>query len=151
MIAEPINNKEGVSVLSSFGVSYDLNQFIDVPKPQFRTQMPRLSFSKGDQLSQNEALQKLFDGVSAFRLRISPDGWTLALDTEGPCNMTFSPAGVRTHHPLGRLLRQQGLEPPLSFLVAWEEDAGCWIAQYDGLTPPLPGKQTAKCRKRGRS
>ena len=110
MIAEPINNKEGVSVLSSFGVSYDLNQFIDVPKPQFRTQ-----------------------------------------DTEGPCNMTFSPAGVRTHHPLGRLLRQQGLEPPLSFLVAWEEDAGCWIAQYDGLTPPLPGKQTAKCRKRGRS
>lgn len=121
---------------------YDFEDFLDVPEPESRTQKPRLSFSKDDQFAQNETLHKAMNGVRSFRLRISSDGRTLVLDPQGPCNMTFTPVGVRTHHPLGRLLRERGLEPPLSFLASWEEELHCWIARYDGLTPP-PGKQAA--------
>lgn len=127
---------------------YDFNEFLDVPEPESRAQKPRLSFSKDDQFAQNETLRKAMNGVSSFRLRISPDGRTLMLDPQGPCNMTFTPAGVRTHHPLGRLLRERGLEPPLSFLTFWEEDLHCWIARYDGLTPPpAPGKRVPAAAK----
>ena len=50
----------------------------------------------------------------------------------------FTNAGVRTHHPFGDLLRQKGLEPPLSYLMCWREDLDCWVGQYDGLTAPTP-------------
>ena len=128
-------------MLNRYGCPYNLEDFQDVPEPESRAQKPRLTFSRDDQFTQNEALHKALTGVCAFRLRISPDGRTLTLDPQGPCNVTFTPAGVRTHHPLGRLLRERGLEPPLSFFVSWEEELHCWVARYDGLTPP-PGKQT---------
>lgn len=126
-----------------------LREFIDVPEPQSRTQLLRLSLSKYDVLSQNEALKRALGGVSSFRLRISPDGRTLALDPEGSGNMTFSGAGVRTHHPLGDMLRQRGLKPPLTFRVAWSEETRCWLARYEGLNPPppLPGRRKAGRRK----
>ena len=114
------------------------------------TQALRLSFSKADQLSQNKALREALGGVSGFHLRISPDGRTLLLDPEGKCNMTFTAAGVRTHHPLGKLLRKQKLEPPVSFLVDWAEDLHCWVAQYDGLTPP-PVNREPKSPAKGRN
>lgn len=140
-------------MLSPFGHPLDLNEFVDVPEPCPHAQALRLSFSKSDQLTQNGALRKALNGTSAFRMRISPDSRTLILDPEGPSNMTFTAAGVRTHRPLGTLLRQQGLEPPLSFLVVWAEELHCWIAQYDGLTSPpdsLTAKNPAKPR-RGRN
>lgn len=126
-----------------------LQEFIDVPEPQSRTQPLRLTMSKYDVLSQNEALKRTLGGVSTFRLRISPDGRTLALDPEGSGNVTFSRAGVRTHHPLGDMLRQRGLKPPLTFRVAWSEEARCWLARYEGLNPPppLPGRRKAGRRK----
>lgn len=106
---------------------------MDVPEPHTNAQVLRLSFSKKDQLSQNPALQKALDGVKEFRLKISPDGRFLLLDPEGPYNMTFTPQGVQTHHPLGELLQKQGLELPVSFRVNWIDPLHCWVAQYNVL------------------
>ena len=97
-------------MLEQFNCPYSLEEFTDVPEPRSNFQELRLSFSKNDQLSQNPAFQKALEGIDTFRLRISPDGRTLLLFPEGPYNMTFTSKGVRTHHPLGRILRQQGLE-----------------------------------------
>lgn len=130
-----------------FDCPYSIQEFIDVPEPRSHTQVLRLSMSKYDALSQNEALKKTWGETRAFRLRLSPDGRTLALDPEGASNMTFSRAGVRTHHPLGDMLRQRGLKPPLTFLVAWSEEQRCWMARYDGLNPP---PVLARRRKEGR-
>lgn len=129
----------------------DLAQFEEVPSPHTYNGIYRLSFSRGDQLSQNDSFHKKLDGRDAFRLRISPDGRMLAMDTEGDCNLTFTPSGVRTHHPLGALLRQRGLEAPLSYRMSWSDDLHCWIGQYDGLpSPPAPKKvpPTPKPRQR---
>lgn len=62
--------------------------------------------------------------------------------------MTFTSKGVRTHHPLGRILRQQGLEMPISFRVIWAEEPRCWVAQYEGLTRPPAGKPIPSPHKR---
>lgn len=72
-------------------------------------------------------------------------GWT----RKGPHNLNFTPAGVRTHHPLGEKLREKGLETPLSYLMCWREDLDCWVGQYDGLTAPapVPAPQSGKRRK----
>ena len=109
--------KEVYNMLEQFNCPYSLEEFTNVPEPRSNFQELRLSFSKNDQLSQNPAFQKALEGIDTFRLRISPDGRTLLLFPEGPYNMTFTSKGVRTHHPLGRILRQQGLEMPISFRV----------------------------------
>ena len=105
--------------------------------------------SAEDRLSQNDSFHRALQGTAAFRLQLSSDGCFLRLDPRGPENLTFTPAGVRTHHPLGDLLRRKGLEPPLSYLMCWREDLDCWVGQYDGLTAPtpLPKPQATKRQK----
>ena len=119
-------------------LSYDLSSFLDVPEPRAREKLPCLSLSKDDRLSQNRALRQALCGVSTFRLRLSPDGRALTLAPEEGGNLTFTAAGVRTHHPLGELLRKKGLELPATFRMEWLEERRCWVGQYEGLAAPPP-------------
>ncbi len=130
-------------------LEFDFSCFEDVPSPAARSTACRLTLSLEDRLSQNEAFRRALQGTNAFRLQISPDGRLLRLDPKGPHNLVFTPAGVRTHHPLGEMLRQKGLEMPLSYLMRWREDLDCWVGQYDGLaTPaPIPKPRSRKRRK----
>ncbi|MEF2794358.1 MAG: hypothetical protein U0N62_02660, partial [Hydrogeniiclostridium sp.] len=63
-------------------------------------------------------------------------------------NLTFSKAGIRTHHPLGDMLRRKGMEPPLSYVLCWREDLDCWVGQYDGLAAPAPVPVPQRGRRR---
>lgn len=119
-------------------LDFDFSLFEDVPSPKSHNTVCRLTLAAEDRLSQNEAFHRALQGTTAFRLQVSSDGRFLRLDPNGPCNLTFTNAGVRTHHPFGDLLRQKGLEPPLSYLMCWREDLDCWVGQYDGLTAPTP-------------
>lgn len=132
--------------------SIDLSTFLDVSAPHTSQPIYRLTLSKVDQLSQNNAFCQATKDVADFHLRLSPDGRTIALSQEEPHNLTFTPAGVRTHHPLGNMLRQLGLELPVSYRMVWREDLNCWLGQYDGLCTPPPVKKladSAKKRQRG--
>ena len=130
-------------------LNFDFSLFEEVPPPQFRTAVCRLTLSKKDHLCRNDAFHRALQGAASFHLQISPDGRFLRLDPKGPVNLTFTPAGVRTHHPLGEKLREKGLETPLSYLMCWREDLDCWVGQYDGLTAPapVPAPQSGKRRK----
>ena len=119
-------------------LNFDFSLFEEVPPPQFRTAVCRLTLSKKDHLCQNDAFHRALQGAASFHLQISPDGRFLRLDPKGPVNLTFTPAGVRTHHPLGDLLRVKGLEPPLAYCMCWREDLDCWVGQYEGLSVPAP-------------
>ena len=119
-------------------LDFDFSLFEDVPSPKSHNTVCRLTLAAEDRLSQNEAFHRALQGTTAFRLQVSSDGRFLRLDPNGPCNLTVTNAGVRTHHPFGDLLRQKGLEPPLSYLMCWREDLDCWVGQYDGLTAPTP-------------
>lgn len=127
---------------------FDFSDFEDVPAPQPRATY-RLTLTAEDQLSQNDSFRRALQGVTDFHLQISSDGRFLRLDPKGPHNMTFTNAGVRTHHPLGDMLRRKGMEPPLSYLMYWREDLDCWIGQYDGLAvpTPVPAPQSGKRQK----
>ena len=129
---------------------FDFSLFEDVPPPKSNAVVCRLSLAAADRLQQNDAFHRALQGTTAFRLQLSPDGRFLRLDPKGPSNLTFTNAGVRTHHPLGDMLRRKGLEPPLSYLMCWREDLGCWVGQYDGLTAPtpVPKPQDRKRQKR---
>ncbi len=133
--------------------AFDFSLFEDVPPPVSRSAVYRLSISAENLLSQNDAFHRALQGTTAFRLQLSADGRFLRLDPNGPVNMTFSNAGVRTHHPLGDMLRRKGLEPPLSYVMCWREDLGCWVGQHDGMAAPAaipkpgPGTQGRKRRK----
>ena len=118
-------------------LDFDFSIFEDVPPPKPHV-VCRLTIAEGDRLSQNESFHRALQGANAFRLQLSSDGRFLRLDSKGPNNLTFSNAGVRTHHPLGDMLRRKGLEPPLSYIMCWREDLDCWVGQYDGLTVPTP-------------
>ncbi len=96
-------------------LDFDFSLFEDVPSPKSHNTVCRLTLAAEDRLSQNEAFHRALQGTTAFRLQVSSDGRFLRLDPNGPCNLTFTNAGVRTHHPFGDLLRQKGLEPPLSY------------------------------------
>ena len=131
-------------------LAFDFSLFEDVPPPRPRTAgVYRLSLSAEDRLSQNEPLHRALQGAADFHLQISADGRLLRLDPKGPHNLNFTPAGVRTHHPLGAMLRRKGLEPPLSYLMYWQEALDCWVGQYDGLAAPapVPKPQNRKRRK----
>ena len=99
---------------------------------------------------QNEAFRQKTKDCPGFRLRISPDGRQLFLGLEEPYNLTFTPNGVRMHHPLGDLLRQRKLEPPISYQFVWREDLHGWLGVYDGLSAPpaRPARQTAAKRQK---
>lgn len=126
-------------------VNFDFSSFEDVPSPQSRTTY-RLTFSAGNKLCQNDAFHRALQGITDFHLQLSSDGHFLRLDPNGPNNLTFTKNGARTHHPLGDMLRRKGLEPPLSYLMCWREDLGCWVGQYDGLSFPclFPTPRNAK-------
>ncbi|WP_295635448.1 hypothetical protein [uncultured Intestinimonas sp.] len=117
---------------------FDFSNFEDVPSPKSHGNVYRLSFAAEDRLKQNESFHRALQDTTAFHLQLSPDGRFLRLDPKGPHNLTFTKAGVRTHRPLGEMLRKKGLEPPLSYLMCWREDLDCWVGQYDGLTAPTP-------------
>lgn len=119
-------------------LDFDFSLFEDVPPPKSHAAVYRLTIAAGDQLSQNESFRRALQGTNSFRLQLSSDGRFLRLDPNGPNNLTFTNAGVRTHHPLGDMLRRKGLEPPLSYLMCWREDLDCWVGQYDGLAAPTP-------------
>ncbi len=127
----------------------DFSRFEDVPPPAARINVFRLTLSLENRLSQNKSFHHALQGTAAFHLQISPDGRFLRLDPKGPYNLTFTQAGVRTHHPLGAMLRRKGLEPPLSYLMYWQEALDCWVGQYDGLAAPspVPKPQNRKRRK----
>ena len=126
-------------------VNFDFSSFEDVPSPQSRTTY-RLTFSAGNKLCQNDAFHRALQGITDFHLQLSSDGHFLRLDPNGPNNLTFTKNGARTHHPLGDMLRRKGLEPPLSYLMCWREDLGCWVGQYDGLSIPMPAPNPQKCK-----
>ena len=130
-------------------IDFDFSLFEDVPPPKSNAAVCRLTLTAEDRLSQNDSFHRALQGAAAFHLQISPDGRFLRLDPNGPNDLTFTNAGVRTHHPLGEMLRQKGLEPPLSYLMCWREDLDCWVGQYDGLTAPtpVPKPQSRKRRK----
>ena len=65
----------------------------------------RISVTKNDRLALNSAFHAHLKNASAFRLRVSPDGYTLLLDTGGPFNPFLTDKGVQTRHDLGELLR----------------------------------------------
>lgn len=83
---------------------FDFSGFEDVPPPQPRATY-RLTFTEEDRLSQNDSFHRVLQGACAFRLQLSPDGRFIRLDPKGPHNLTFSKAGIRTHHPLGNGLK----------------------------------------------
>lgn len=87
-------------------------------------------------MSQNEAFLRETRDTPAFRLKVSGDGRQIFLGREGPLNLTFTDKGVRTHHPLGMMLRQQGIELPAAYLFVWREDLGGWLGFYEGLSEP---------------
>ena len=91
-------------------LDFDFSLFEDVPSPKSHNTVCRLTLAAEDRLSQNEAFHRALQGTTAFRLQVSSDGRFLRLDPNGPCNLTFTNAGVRTHHPFGDLLRQQVTE-----------------------------------------
>lgn len=128
---------------------FDFSLFEDVPPPKSHAAVYRLTLAVGDRLCQNDHFHRALQGTTAFHLQLSSDGRFLRLDPKGPNNLTFTNAGVRTHHPLGDMLRRKGLEPPLSYLMCWREDLNCWVGQYDGLTAPtpVPESQSRKRRK----
>lgn len=128
---------------------FDFSQFEDVPPPQPHVTY-RLTLTAKNRFHQNDSFHRALQGAAAFRLQLSSDGRFLRLDLKGPHNLTFTDAGVRTHHPLGDMLRRKGLEPPLSYLMCWREDLDCWVGQYDGLAvpAPIPTPQGRKRQKR---
>ena len=126
---------------------FDFSGFEDVPPPQPRA-THRLPFTEEDRLSQNDSFHRVLQGACAFRLQLSPDGRFIRLDPKGPHNLTFSKAGIRTHHPLGDMLRRKGMEPPLSYVLCWREDLDCWVGQYDGLAAPAPVPVPQRGRRR---
>lgn len=124
---------------------FQLCDFLDVPAPQFRRTVFRLAISVHDQLAMNDAFRKQFSQLGEFRLRLSPDGYTLLLNEDDPGNLTFTEKGVRTTHPLGDMLRERQVSLPASYVMSWSEDWSCWLGQYEGLRKP-PVRET---RKRG--
>lgn len=119
-----------------FNTHVDLDAFEEVPAPQSHQGICRLSISAGDRMSQNEAFLRETRDTPAFRLKVSGDGRQIFLGREGPLNLTFTDKGVRTHHPLGMMLRQQGIELPAAYLFVWREDLGGWLGFYGGLSEP---------------
>lgn len=77
-------------------LDFDFSLFEDVPSPKSHNTVCRLTLAAEDRLSQNEAFHRALQGTTAFRLQVSSDGRFLRLDPNGPCNLTFTNAGVRT-------------------------------------------------------
>lgn len=120
-------------------LDFDFSLFEDVPSPKSHNTVCRAHARRRGPTQPERSLSPRPPGAPRhFWLQVSSDGRFLRLDPNGPCNLTFTNAGVRTHHPFGDLLRQKGLEPPLSYLMCWREDLDCWVGQYDGLTAPTP-------------
>lgn len=118
---------------------FHLDEFMDLPAPSARSSGFCLSFTKGDRLALSAAFHAHLGNTSDFRLRVSPDGYTLLLDTTGPFNISFTEKGVRTSHELGDLLRERQISFPASFRAEWYEPWGCWMCQYGGLQKPPAG------------
>lgn len=114
----------------------DLSSFEDVPEPQAYYRMCRISLTTKAQLNLNEPMRSALGETNAFRFQVSPDGRTISLDPAGPCNLTFSAQGHRTHHVFFKMLQEKGLEPPVSYRMEWNEKLRRWIGHYEGLTPP---------------
>lgn len=117
-------------------ISVDLKTFEEVPSPQSLQNICGLTISRDDQLMQNETFRQKTQDCPGFQLRISPDGRMLFLTQAEPYNLTFTSNGVRMHHPLGAMLREKKLEPPLSYQFVWREDLSGWLGIYDGLSEP---------------
>lgn len=119
---------------------FDPNIFFDVPAPFTRLPAFRLSVSSKDQLQQNEAFRKKLQGVSSFHLQIRGDGLFLRLIPAEKGDLTFSPHGVRAHRPLGNILRERGLEPPVSYKMTWDDQNQYWVGKFEGAHTPPPVK-----------
>lgn len=115
---------------------FQLEDFMDLSASPTRAATFRISVTKNDRLALNSAFHAHLKNASAFRLRVSPDGYTLLLDTGGPFNLFLTDKGVQTRHDLGELLREKQISFPASFRAEWYEPWECWMCQYEGLRKP---------------
>lgn len=129
---------------------FQLDEFMDLSVLPTHAPAFRVSFTKGDRFTLSSAFHSHLDNASAFRLRVSPDGYTLLLDTVGPFNLSLTEKGVRTRHDLGDLLRENQISFPASYRAEWYEPWGCWMCQYEGLHRPPAGLKPARTPGRKR-
>lgn len=129
---------------------FQLEEFMDLSASPARTATFRISVTKNDRLALNSAFHAHLNNAAAFRLRVSPDGYTLLLDTEGPFNLFPTDKGVQTRHDLGDLLRKNQISFPASYQAEWYEPWGCWMCQYEGLRKPPAGLKPTRTPGRKR-
>ena len=90
--------------MKDFQFSFELWE--DIPPVISYHDTPRVSVSEKGLFAMNGAMRRNVGDQRAFRVKISPDGYYLALCTEQAPNVQFSrQSGYTTHHRLKELLR----------------------------------------------
>lgn len=125
--------------MKDFQYSFELWE--DIPPVISYYDTPRVSVSEKGLFAMNGAMRRNVGDQRAFRVKISPDGYYLALCTEQAPNVQFSrQSGHTTHRRLKELLREKGILLPAVYTMEWHEERRAWIGHCQELPPPPDSK-----------